>query len=89
MSTITLLKRGRPGAIGSRHINMRYFWLTDRIANGELKVIHTPTAEMIANIPTKPLQGAQFVKERQLLSTGQNLKYNLKELKEDTCDLCF
>ena len=30
----------------------------------ELKVIQTPTAEMIANILTNPLQGAQFVEER-------------------------
>jgi hypothetical protein len=32
-----------------------------------MKIVHTPTAEMIADLLTKPIQGVQFVKLRQLL----------------------
>ena len=32
-----------------------------------LKIIHTPTGEMIADMLTKPIQGIQFIKLRRLL----------------------
>ena len=44
----------------TRHINIRYFFVTDRIANGELTVNYCPTKEMIADFFTKPLQGTPF-----------------------------
>jgi hypothetical protein len=68
MSTMALIKRGRPGASGSRHISIRYFWLSDRAAAGEVNILHSPTEEMVANILTKPLQGAQFLAERAMLT---------------------
>ena len=68
MSTMALIKRGEPGAMGSRHINIRYFWLKDRIEAGKVSIVHVPTSEMIANILTKPVQGAQFLHERDLIT---------------------
>ena len=44
----------------SRHLNIRYYFLSDRIANGELRVEYCPTDEMVADYFTKPLQGAKF-----------------------------
>jgi len=44
----------------TRHINIRYFFITDRINQKELRVAYCPTAEMIADYFTKPLQGATF-----------------------------
>jgi hypothetical protein len=35
---------------------------------GEVKVVYLPTAEMYANLLTKPLQGAQFHSERKMLT---------------------
>jgi hypothetical protein len=44
----------------TRHINIRYFFITDRIANGELSIEHCPTGVMLSDYFTKPLQGAPF-----------------------------
>jgi len=39
----------------TRHINMRHFFVTDRIHKKKLRVAHCPTKEMLANCFTKPL----------------------------------
>ena len=44
----------------TRHINIRYFFITDRVKNGELTVEYCPTDEMLGDFFTKPLQGAKF-----------------------------
>ena len=51
----------------TRHINIRYFFVTDRIAAGELSVEYCPTMEMIADYFTKPLQGSQFRRFRNFI----------------------
>ena len=48
----------------TRHINIRYFFVQDRIAAGEMSVAYCPTKEMVADYFTKPLQGALFRKLR-------------------------
>lgn len=64
MSTLALVRRGRPGSERSRHINIRYFWVQGKQNDGEIKLQHMPTAAMCANLLTKPVQGQQFVRER-------------------------
>jgi len=59
-STITLAERGHSTSDRTRHINIRYFFVHDRIAAGEVKVTYKPTLDMIADIMTKPLQGDLF-----------------------------
>ncbi len=49
MSTIALVNKGRSHAPGSRHINIRYFFIKDRIDTGELVVEHLSTLEMISD----------------------------------------
>ena len=44
----------------TRHINIRYYFVTDRIANGEVSVEYCPTKAMVGDFFTKPLQGMQF-----------------------------
>ena len=44
----------------TRHINIRYFFVTDRVANGEVTIDYCPTKKMLADYFTKPLQGTQF-----------------------------
>jgi hypothetical protein len=44
----------------SKHIDIRYFWLKDRVAKGELTINYCPTELMIADFFTKPLQGKLF-----------------------------
>jgi hypothetical protein len=69
-STIALVERGRPAAELSRHINIRYFFIKDRIESGELQLEFKPTLEMVADILTKPLQGEHFRRLRDVLLHG-------------------
>ena len=60
MSTMALVKKGYSTASNTRHINIRYFFIKDRVDNEELKIEYLPTDEMIADFFTKPLQGESF-----------------------------
>jgi hypothetical protein len=48
----------------TRHINIRYFFVKDRVDSGEVKIVYKPTEDMLADFFTKPLQGVLFVKLR-------------------------
>eukprot|EP00978_Attheya_sp_CCMP212_P006816 scaffold15877_cov31-Attheya_sp.AAC.1 len=69
MSTMLLENNGRASSSRpTRHINVRYFFVTYRIKNKEMSIIHCPTGEMVAeDYFTKPLQGALFKKFRDLI----------------------
>ena len=64
LSCMAIMARGGPTSERSRHINIRYFWLCERIKLGEVTLVHRATSLMYANVLTKPLQGKQFVTER-------------------------
>jgi hypothetical protein len=68
MSAMLLEKNGR-GSSGkrTRHINIRYFFVRDRIQSGEVHVLHCPTSIMLADFFTKPLQGTAFRTFRALI----------------------
>jgi hypothetical protein len=67
-SSILLEKNGKASSSKrTRHISIRYFFVTDRIAKGELSIEWCPTADMIADFMTKPLQGATFRKFRDIV----------------------
>lgn len=67
MSTIALADRGGSNSDRTRHIKIRRFWMKDRVADGEINIVYKPTEDMIADILTKPLQGAKFIELRRLL----------------------
>ena len=57
-STIKLEKNGHASAgPKSRHVDIRYFWIKDRINSAKVDIRHCPTLRMIADFFTKPLQG--------------------------------
>lgn len=59
---------GRNSCTGnSQHIDVRYFFVTDRIDKGQFSVEHCPTLLMIADYFTKPLQGQLFHKFRNII----------------------
>ena len=68
MSCMALLARDRSGGERTRHIAARYFWVKDLAEGGEAVMVHKGTAELYANVLTKPLQGAQFVYKRECLT---------------------
>jgi hypothetical protein len=68
MSCMALIDKGKPSSERTRHMGIRYFWITDKVREGEIKVEHLGTADMVANVLTKPLMGSQFVEERRMLT---------------------
>jgi hypothetical protein len=69
--TMVAIKRGSPPSDRSRHINIRYFWIADRIAANEVKLNYVPTEFMLSDVLTKPLQGDRFISLRnRLLGVG-------------------
>lgn len=67
-SAMKLERHGRASAgQKSRHINIRFYFIKDRIDTGEIDLIHCPTAIMVADYFTKPLQGSLFRKFRDII----------------------
>ena len=63
-SCMALVERGRSGAERTRHIQIRYFWVKERVDTGEVRVEYLRSEDMFTNVLTKPLQGSQFLRER-------------------------
>lgn len=60
-SAILLEKNGKASSgKRTRHINIRYFFVADRVANQEVTIEYCPTGIMRGDFFTKPLQGSQF-----------------------------
>ena len=55
LSAILLKNNGKHSSSKrTKHINIRYFFITDRIKHGELNIEYCPTDDMVANFFTKP-----------------------------------
>lgn len=75
MSLMLLEKNGRAfSGKRTRHINIRYFFVADRVKAQEVSIEHCPTDEMVADYFTKPLQGAKFRRFRQAIMNLQSTK---------------
>jgi hypothetical protein len=67
MSTMAMITKGRHTSLRSRHINVRYFFIGDRIKKGEIIMKHCKSDDIIiADIMTKQLQDYRFRIARQL-----------------------
>ena len=44
----------------TKHINIWYFFITDRVAQGDVSLVWCPTRDIIGDFITKPLQGNLF-----------------------------
>jgi hypothetical protein len=68
ISAIKLEKNGRQSSSKrTRHLNIRHFFIKDRVDTGELNIRHCGTNDMIADYFTKPLQGEKFRNFRDLI----------------------
>jgi hypothetical protein len=67
-SSILLETNGR-GSSGkrTRHINVRYFFVADRVKSKEIRIEHCPTGIMVADYFTKPQQGLLFRQMRDMI----------------------
>ena len=66
-STITLAEKGRSTTNRTRHMNIRYFFVKDRIDSGDITVKYTSTDTMVADFFSKPLQGHLFEEHRNVI----------------------
>ena len=62
---------------------MRYFFITDRISKGEVRVEWCPTGDMVADFLTKPLQGSIFKKFRDVIMGALPMREVSKILTRD------
>ena len=64
-STILLSETGR-SSLGkrTRNIVLRYFFVTDMVAQGEIEIKYCPSEDMLGDYMSKPLQGNLFFKFR-------------------------
>ena len=69
-STILLARNGTTSSGKEmRHIEIRYYLVTDNVAHGTVDIRYCPTEDMVAHFHTKPLQGSQFrVLRRRILN---------------------
>mmetsp|Transcript_11438 Transcript_11438/g.14335 ORF Transcript_11438/g.14335 Transcript_11438/m.14335 type:complete len:209 (+) Transcript_11438:991-1617(+) len=82
-SSIRMEKNGRNSCTGnSRHINIRYFFVKDRVDKGELIIEYCPTEKMLADFFTKPLQGRQFKLMRDIIMGHKPISILLPTIKE-------
>jgi hypothetical protein len=67
-STILLANNGRwSSSKRTKHIKSRYFYVKDKVDNGELVIKHRPTDQMWSDVLTKPKQGKGFRQDRAML----------------------
>ena len=45
-------------------MHIRYFFVADKVANKEVKIIYCPTKKMVADFSSKPIQGQLFKNQR-------------------------
>ena len=58
---ISMEENGRNSCTGnSIHINIRYFFVKDRVDKGKFKIEHCPTQMKLSEYFTKPLKGKVF-----------------------------
>jgi KUP system potassium uptake protein len=61
-SAMVLEKNGKKSSTKrTRHLDIRYFFITDCIKGDKLSLEYCPTEYMVADIFTKPLQGSTFL----------------------------
>jgi hypothetical protein len=61
MSAILLETNGKASSSKrTKHIKVKYFYVKEKVDNGEIEIEHCPTEQMWTDINTKPKQGAVF-----------------------------
>ena len=82
-STILMEQNGQNSCTGNlRHINVRYFWIKDKVDQGEVKVEYLPTHLMVADFFTKPLVGSLFIKLSEYIMGWKPMSELIVQMKD-------
>ena len=77
-SSILLERNGRSSSTKrTKHMHIRYFYVTEQVQNRNIHVGHCPTEEMVADFFTKPLQGSLFKKLRNYIMGNEEPGYQV------------
>ena len=83
-SAILMERNGRNFCNGnSRHINVRYFWVKDKIDQGEVKVAYLPTLLMVIDFFMKSLVGALLQKVRNYIMGWRPMSEPVVQIKDN------
>ena len=63
----------------TKHINNKYFLISDKIAQGDLKLEYYPTDKMWADGHTKPKQGLPFKQDR-----GMTMNFHVDYFEDES-----
>ena len=63
----------------THHLNVRYYFVTDKIAKGEIQIDHCGSSHMIVDYFTKPLQGSLLFRDLMLNVSGGSKPTDPKE----------
>ena len=86
-SAMLLEKNGKMSSSKrTRHLEIRFFFITDNVAKKNLRIEHCPTDDMVGDFYTKPLQGSKFVKHRNRI-LGISF-YNGDDMNPPVCKEC-
>lgn len=66
-SAINLIKTGQMNR-RSKHIKVRYYYISEEYDNKLFSIVHCPTGDQLADIFTKPLQAVKFEKFKNALT---------------------
>ena len=69
------------------HINIRYFYVTNKIKSGDVVIVYHPTGKLVRDYLTKPLNGTPFKNHRTTIMGVDNksntTEWNMKMLKSN------
>ena len=75
-SSILREKNGRSSSMKrTKHMNIRYFYVTEQVQKKAIHVTHCPTEELVGDFFTKPLQGLLFIKIRDYIIGNEEPAY--------------
>jgi hypothetical protein len=74
-SAIKIERNGKlSGSQKTRHIDIRYFWIKDRLIKDNIEIKYCKTEAMLADFFMKPLQGNLFRRLREVVMGRKNIK---------------
>ena len=84
LSTIRLATNGPlSSSPRTKHIKARYYFIKDKIDEGEVEMQYCPTEKMWCNVLNKPKQGSPFLEDRSMLMNVP-VKYDDEEERKIT-----
>ena len=86
-SSMKLEKYGRQSSgKKTRHLDIRYYFVTDNVKQGTVEIRYCPTGDMTADFFTKPLQGSLFKKFRdQILNLAGTSQRIIRQWRSGVC----